>query len=936
MALDFNPQTSDMFGIGSGALVSAPDTLFDRATVEKSIVKEIRASTDEAEQRRLIAQVLSDEYQNARTCIAEFFTDHPYETQKVIKSYSFIADQVVQIAAKTVIMNLHPNPKPKMSEEICLVAVGGYGRAEMAPFSDVDLLFLSPNKTTAWSDTVVESILYVLWDVKLKIGHSTRTIDDCISMGKSDQTVRTALLESRFVAGEPKLYDLLTERLESELFADTGPEFVELKLAEREERHERQGGQRYMLEPNVKEGKGGLRDLQSMYWIMKYLGGAQAYSEMIAQGYFTQEELDNFIEAENFLWTVRCHLHLVAKRAREQLTFDAQVEVAARLNYHDIDGRLGVEQFMQDYFRRATLVGELTRIFLTKLEAENLKTKPTFGERLKSVMRRRKSAMAEGYEMEHGRLNVSNPEVFFKDPINILRIFEEALRSEILVHPDTMRWVTSNLDLIDDKVRANPAAQEIFMRTLLDYGNPERALRRMNELGVLGKFIPEFERIVAMMQFNVYHHYTVDEHTIQCISILAKIERGELIEDLPIASSILKAGINRRVLYVALLLHDIGKGLPEDHSVAGGRIARAVAPRLGLNEQECDTVVWLIEQHLTMSDVAQKRDLSDPRTVRDFARTVQSMGRLNLLITLTVCDIRGVGPGTLNQWKTSLLRSLYTQTQAALQGVFDQDGVYHRVDEAKEKVRSLLPAEWSEEVKNTQMARHYDPYWQGLDTDTQLTFMDLLRRIDADDIQIDISANTDRAATRACFVLQDHPGIFPRITGALALVGANVIDARSYTTKDGYAVFVFWVQDINGKAFEESRLDRFRQMILKSLDGKVVPREAIKDRDKIKKRERDFVVPTEVTFDNEGSEIYTIIEVDTRDRPGLLYDLTRTLAASNIYVANAVIATYGAQAVDVFYVKDMFGLKLHSKAKRRALEEKIRKSIDAGAERAVQ
>ena len=935
MALVFNPPFIGTSELGSGALICAPELLFDRLSVENEIHESIINAEDEAQKRRFVSEILRTAYEKSRDQIALFFEREPRETQKVIRSYSYIADQVVQIAAQIVVTDFKPHKGKSEKKQFCLIAVGGYGRAEMAPFSDVDILFLSDKKVSPWFESVVENILYILWDVKLKIGHSSRTIGDCISMGKSDQTVRTALLESRFVGGDKSLFVDLNKRLQTELFLGTGAEFVELKLAEREERHKRQGGQRYMLEPNVKEGKGGLRDLQSLYWITKYLSGAQRYAEMIEQGYFTQEELDNFIEAEDFLWTVRCHLHLVAKRAREQLTFDAQVEVAERLGYSDEDGRLGVERFMQDYFRHATLAGDLTRIFLTKLEAENIKKKPQFGKRIMSVMRKRTSALKDGYEMEHGRLNLVDPDTFFKDPINILRIFEEALRSEILVHPNTMRHITANLDLIDDNVRQNPVAYEIFLRTLLDYGNPERALRRMNELGVLGKFIPEFERIVAMMQFNVYHHYTVDEHTIQCVSILSKIERGKLIEDLPIASEILKSGVNRRVLYVAMLLHDIGKGLPEDHSIAGARIAMDVAPRLGLNEQEVETVVWLIEQHLTMSDVAQKRDLSDPRTVRDFALTVQSMGRLNLLTTLTVCDIRGVGPGTLNQWKTQLLRSLYYQTQSALMGAFGKDGNFHRADEAKEEVARLLPASWSSEERDLEINRHYEPYWQGLDIDTQLTFAKLLNGASADEIKIDISANADRAATRACFSLQDHPGIFSRLAGALALIGANVIDARSYTTKDGYAVFVFWMQDVNGKAFEESRLSRLRSMILKSLSGDVVPRDAIKERDKIKKRERDFVVPTEVTFDNEGSEIYTIVEVDTRDRPGLLYDLTRTFTENNLYVANAMIATYGAQAVDVFYVKDMFGLKMHSKAKRQALEVKLRKAIDAGAERAA-
>jgi [protein-PII] uridylyltransferase len=496
-----------------------------------------------------------------------------------------------------------------------------------------------------------------------------------------------------------------------------------------------------------------------------------------------------------------------------------------------------------------------------------------------------------------------------------------------------MRLVAANLHLIDDDMRTNPEAQRIFLDLMIKHGNPERALRRMNELGVLSAFIPEFEPIVAMMQFNVYHHYTVDEHIIQCISVLDQIERGELVEELPIATRILTEGINRRVMYVALLLHDIGKGRPEDHSLLGAQITRRVAPRLGLTHEECDTVEWLVRHHLLMSDVAQKRDIGDPRTVRDFARAVKTRKRLDLLTVLTVCDIRGVGPGTWNNWKAMLLRRLYQGTADALDTGLEAVNREMREGEAKRALRDALP-DWPRADIKQETDRHYGPYWQGLPTETHVVFATLLRGLGPGEVRIDLHPEPTRDATRAAFVLEDHPGIFSRLAGALALVGANVVDARTYTSKDGYATAVFWVQDADGHPYEVSRLPRLRTMIEKTLRGEVVARDALKDRDKVKKREREFRFPTTITFDNEGSEIYTIIEVDTRDRPGLLYDLTRTLAASNIYIASAVIATFGAQVVDTFYVKDMFGLKLHVKSKQDSLEKKLRQAIIDGAERA--
>jgi [protein-PII] uridylyltransferase len=896
------------------------DAALDTAIAGLTEGREIRAAT---------VQFLSEARDDAARAIEADFATHPRAARDTVRGYSTMTDGIIQSVLRIATDVLHPNASLTESERIAVLAVGGYGRAEMAPASDVDLLFLTPWKVTAWAESVIESMLYMLWDLKLKVGHSSRTIDDCLRLGRDDFTIRTALLEHRYIGGHEPLAAELRERLHNDLFRDTGPEFIEAKLAERESRHERQGGQRYVLEPNVKEGKGGLRDLQTLYWIAKYIHHVDKAAELVALGVFSREEYQHFRGAEDFLWAVRCHLHLIAGRASDRLTFDTQVEVAKRMGYEDTAGRRGVEIFMQEYFRHATRVGEVTRIFLTELESRHVKRAPM----LERIFRRRRKLKGPWHD-DNGRINISDQAEFLADPLNLLRLFEEGLRTGMLIHPNAMRVVAAHLDLIDDALREDREATRIFLDLLLKHGNPERALRRMNELGVLSAFIPEFEPIVAMMQFNVYHHYTVDEHTIQCISTLAQIEREELIEELPISSKILKEGVNRRVLYVALLLHDIGKGRPEDHSILGAQIARKVAPRLGLSAEECDTVEWLVRYHLLMSDVAQKRDLADPRTLRDFAKVVKTRKRLDLLTVLTVCDIRGVGPGTWNNWKAMLLRRLHSETADFLENGAEAVNRAKRESEAKKALRAALDG-WEQKDIRTELARHYAPYWQGLSTATHVVFARLLRGLSDDEIRIDLHPDADHDATRAAFALADHPGIFSRLAGALALVGANVVDARTYTSKDGYATAVFWVQDSEGHPYEADKLPRLRKMIEKTLGGEVVARDALKDRDKVKKREREFRFPTHITFDNEGSEIYTIIEVDTRDRPGLLYDLTRTLAANNIYIASAVIATFGAQVVDAFYVKDMFGLKMHSKPKQEALEKKLREAILAGAARAT-
>ncbi len=908
-------------------LICAPERIFDTAAFERGLTEAIDKGEDPKDIRTSAVQMLRTAQASGREAIAEAFAEAPFEARLMTRSYTYLTDQIVTSALRVAADVLHPKPNPTAGEHLAVIAVGGYGRGEMAPFSDVDLLFLTPYKITAWAESVIESMLYMLWDLKLKVGHSSRTIKDCLRLGAADFTIQTAMLEHRFLAGDRALAQTFAERLRKDLFAGSGKQFVEAKLSEREARHLKYS-QRYVVEPNVKEGKGGLRDLQSLYWIAKHIHGVDDAADLVPLGVFTADEFKSFVAAEDFLWAVRGHMHLLAGRATEQLSFDIQVLVAEAMGYKDAKGRRDVEIFMQDYFLHATEVGDLTRIFLTKLEADHVKDDPL----LERIFRRRPKIKA-GYKVVHNRIAIEDDEAFLSDKLNLLRLFEEALRTGMLIHPDAMRLVKANLDLIDEDMRTTPEAKRIFFDLLLKHGNPERALRRMNELGVLSAFIPEFEPIVAMMQFNMYHSYTVDEHIIQCIKNLSQIERGELHEDLPVVSGILKEGVDRKVLYTALLLHDIAKGRPEDHSILGAQMARKIAPRLGLNKADTDTIEWLVRYHLLMSDMAQKRDIADPRTVRDFAKAVQTVKRLDLLCVLTVCDIRGVGPNTWNNWKAALIRALYRQTRRALETGLEDLNRENRGAEAKRALREAL-SDWSRKDLQTETSRHYDPYWQGLHLTAHVVFARLLRDVKDGEILIDLHPDDDRDATRACFVMSDHPGIFARLAGALALVGANVVDARSYTTKDGLVTDAYWIQDTDGNPYDAARLPRLRKMIERTLAGEVVTTEAMKTRDKVKKREAAFKVPTHITFDNEGSEIYTIIEVDTRDRPGLLHDLARSLADANVYIANAVIATYGEQVVDTFYVKDMFGLKYYSQSKQRSLEKRLRQAIEQGAERA--
>ncbi|MEE2774927.1 MAG: [protein-PII] uridylyltransferase [Pseudomonadota bacterium] len=889
--------------------------------------------------RTLLISTLKDHYTSYRQILQEILENEPLFAPKAIRHYSSLTDVILKKTMDLVVEHIHPLPNPTSSERICLLAVGGYGRGEMAPFSDIDLLFLTPYKQTAWGESVIESILYIMWDLKLKIGYSVRTVDDCIRLGKKDFTIRTTLLEQRYLSGDKNLQASLNKRLWPELFQKSGSEFIEAKLEERAKRHSQQGGTRYMLEPNVKEGKGGLRDLQTLYWINKYLYKTSSTKELVEKGVFSKEELSIFSEAEKFLWSVRCSLHLLSRRAGEQLNFNSQVELAKRFGFTDKKGMRGVEAFMQAYFTHAKNVGDLTRIFLTALESKHVKNWPSIAGQIKSILGARflkgPNELPTIFSTTRGRLNIAKSKDFLKDPFNIIKLFQFSLQSGLLIHPNALRIVANNLNLIDDRFRESESTNAIFVDLLLNYDNPERVLRHMNEVGLLGAFIPEFGRIVAMMQFNMYHSFTVDEHTLQCIRNLSDIEHKKLLEDLPLVSEILSGKINRKILYIALLLHDIGKGLPHDHSIMGAEIAQRLAPRFDLKPEECDTVVWLVRNHLLMSDVAQKRDITDSRTVQDFALQVKSVNRLKLLTVLTVCDIRGVGPNAWSNWIAVLLRQLYAQTTSVISEGSMSSSRPERIAKSKRNVLKACNFLNAEET-GRHLDRHYDAFWLGIDIETQLTFIELLKVKTKEEIQIQIDPDKNRDANRICCVMPDHPGIFSRLAGAIALSGTNVIDARTYTTRDGFATAVFWVKNIFNSSLEKKLVERIKQTIKSSLLGKVVPKKVLDEKGKYSRSEREFTVPTTISFDNLGSDIYTIIEVDTRDRIGLIHDLTNTLYKNNISIFTAIIATYGEQAVDTFYVKDLFGLKIHSESKQEQILIQLRLAIEKGAEKAME
>ncbi|MCP4385515.1 MAG: [protein-PII] uridylyltransferase [Hyphomicrobiales bacterium] len=845
-----------------------------------------------------------------------------------------LQDSLIRIVHEFATRHVYPVENPTSGERMAIVAVGGYGRGTLAPGSDVDLLFLLPYKQTPWGESVVEFILYILWDLGLKVGHATRSVAECIRLSRSDMTIRTSVLEARYLQGEKQLYEELVERFDKEVVKGTGPEYIAAKLAERDERHQAQGASRYVVEPNVKEGKGGLRDLHTLFWIAKYFFRVTSNEALVKAGVFTRAELARFRKSEDFLWAVRCHLHFLAGRAEERLSFDLQREMAVRLGYTAHPGLKDVERFMKHYFLVAKEVGDLTRIFCAALEEHHGKPMPTLNRFLGlGRRRRRKIPGSTDFVVENNRINAARDDLFKRDPVNLIRIFHIADKYDLAFHPDVMQEIARSLRLIDGALRDNAEANQLFLEIVTSRNQPEVVLRRMNETGVLGRFIPDFGKVVAMMQFSMYHHYTVDEHLIRSIGFLAEIERGEAADAHPLADEIVSRLKDRVVLYVAVFLHDIAKGRPEDHSIAGARIAKRLCPRLGLTATQTATVVWLIEHHLLMSMTAQSRDLNDRKTILDFAATVQSLERLKMLLILTVADIKAVGPGVWNGWKGQLLRTLYYETEPVLTGGHSQVSRDERVARAKQELGEALD-DWPKRERDAYLRRHYPAYWLRVDLPHKIAHANLIRGADKAkrSLATEVTTHTFQAVTEIIVFAPDHPRLLSVIAGACSIAGANIVDAQIYTTTDGQALDSIFI----GRAFEEEmdeqrRAARVGKLIEDALAGTARLPEQIERKEQRKGRLKAFSLETTIVIDNDLSNLLTVIEASGIDRPGLLFRLTRAMSDLNLNIASALVSTFGERVVDVFYVTDLTGLKVTNANRQAAIRRKLKAAFDNDA-----
>lgn len=773
---------------------------------------------------------------------------------------------------------------------VALIAVGGYGRSELFPYSDIDVLLLVEEGAAQKHEDKIAALLQQWWDMQLPVSHATRTIAETVALASRDPSTAAALMDARLIAGPRKEFLALKQTLKRQVFGRHPHEFVEAKLRDRDARHGRSGGSRFLLEPNIKESKGSLRDLQTLNWLVRYCYGLSKASDLVRDDLLTHEEWQQYRNAYLFFATVRAHLHLLRGRADEKLTFDAQLSIAQRMKFPGRTPQQKAERLMMRYFDYARKVGTLTRIFCAILEMENLRAS------LLPLAQEAPRDLPPYLTTENGRLNFSEAADIEAWPGEMVGLFHTAHERGLDIHPRAQLLLSRTLARHGARLPLDGEANRLFLSLLTHRKPPDMVLRRMNDMGLIAALIPEFGRITGQMQYDGYHTYTVDEHTLVAVSNLHLLEAGALSEQFPMATAMARDITHRSIMYLAMLCHDIAKGTGGAHADRGETLVRHVAARFSLREEEAELAGWLVKHHGLMSEVAFKRDLDDPATIEAFAQIVQSPERLRLLLLITAADIRAVGPHIWNGWKGSLLRSL---TRRALA----QMGVGAPTPEADQQTQRMLQA------------------W----------------RASPERPVIEIAHDAFRAISRITCCMAPQPGMLRALAGVMGLMGASIVSARllPHETQQGErAVFVsLGIQNAKGESFtiEETRLKQLPDLIQQALRGGLAFADELPRRRSVKQGGREVPVRTEVFFDNDISPSASVIEINARDRLGLLYDILGAMEAAGLQVMSAHISTHGSMAVDVFYVKDNYGHKLRHTAKQKEVRAMILRMLEEKA-----
>jgi [protein-PII] uridylyltransferase len=808
---------------------------------------------------------------------------------------------------------------------LALVAIGGYGRGELNPYSDLDLMFLYSGKDSKRVEEVANRLLYFLWDLRLDVGYSVRTLPDCLEMAANDVTVKTALLDARLLTGSEPLFHDLKKLMVSQVLAKRSDAFITEKLQELKTRREKYGSSVYILEPNIKEGEGCLRDLHTAMWVAKIKYKVDEPRELVIKGVLSEDELTVYFASLNYLWRIRNELHYLAGRKNDQLTFDAQTSIARFFGYEDRGSTLAVEQFMQDFYLHANRVEHFSSVLITKCSQREEGARKILG-----YFTRR--PVGEGFYVMKGELVVPDESVIEKDPIRLIRIFEYAQKQGVGISLATKGLIRENLDLVNDKFRRSKEANASFFKILQSEKGVAQTLQQMHHLGFLNRFLPEFERIYCKVQHDVYHIYTVDTHTLFAVDEIAKLWRGEHRDTLPLLTQLALEVDKRWLLLLAVLLHDVGKGSGGGHAEIGAELSRTVSRRMGLTKEDSGRLEFLVRNHLLLAHIAQRRDLHDERMIIQFARQMEKSENLKMLYLLTYADIKAVGPEVWTEWKGLLLQELYEKAFQVLErGDFKLEASGDRVRRVKRAIFDLLSKDYAPQLIKDELqaltTRHLLSYTPEVIAGHMTTLLALTDNL----LVLKLSHETERGYTNCTVCTYDVPGLFSMITGVMAANGMNILGAQIHTNTNEKVLDILQVNSPQGFVItEESRWARFENDLRQVLEGEVRVGALVakRHRPSILTEKAKPTVPARVEIDNEVSSDYTVIDIYAHDKVGLLYNITSTLTKLGLYIGVSKISTKVDQVADVFYVKDIFGQKICDEAKLEEIRRELLAAID--------
>jgi [protein-PII] uridylyltransferase len=810
----------------------------------------------------------------------------------------------------------------KSSIEHCsLLALGGYGRCEMNPRSDLDLMFYYTESGKQAAEKISDRMLYLLWDLNLDVGYSVRSASDCREQAGLDITVRTAMLDARFLAGTSAAWGDFKSSVFSHVLGDTAQKFIKAKLEENQERRRKYGSSVYLLEPNIKEGEGGLRDLHAALWVARIKFKAASLRDLVVKGVLYEKEAAEIEGAYDYLWRVRNELHFLATRKNDQILFEYQSKIAEFLGYEDSKRAPAVEQFMQDYYTHAAHVEHLSSSLIVKATQRDEVRQGVFG----FFVRR---TLEEGFSVLRGEIRIDSDERFRENPALIMKAFELAQQHDVELSVQLKQQVRENLKLINNRVRRSREINESFLRILRYPKRVGSTLRQMHHLHLLNHFIPEFKRIFCKVQFDLYHIYTVDIHSLFAIEEICRLWDGEYDDQYPLLARLARDVEKRELLLLAVLFHDIGKGEGTDHATQGASMIPTIARRMGLNREDSSRLQFLVRNHLSMVHISQRRDLYDNRTISDFATQMKGMSEnLRMLYLLTFADVRSVGPDVWSEWKGQLLQELYEKTYDLLEkGDFFHEKRSEKVRIRKRKVRAALLEDFPDSRVNKCLANLSTRYLFSYHSWEIIKHLRLSLGRGKKTLALEVEQHPEHNYTLATLATLDSPGLFSQIAGVLSAHAINILGAQIHTRKNGLVLDVLQVDSATAEVVDNGeKWTRVERDLAGVIEGRVFIDDLLS-----RQKTPSFMVtrekprrPSRIEISNDVSDQYTVIDIYTHDRIGLLYDITRTLTELGLYIAVSKISTKVDQAADVFYVCDIFGHKIGQPEKLRKIEEDL-------------